>query len=273
MVVLGVVSAVLVVQSARGSHFAPATPITGDENGPVNELVWVSIDDPALSKSLTDALRAHGAANERVLECFDASLRGEYAGLELVAKRFGGGFRSTEAEYEPMRRALRAWPIANRPPFAREWTQPEWERWIDGASRTELLSLPQDVTHSPVRSIDLRTIEARVVPEFTGQSLRELEASLRELAKREGISVAGDARMIQATGRFIYTDPTDNSPRNPEMLVVTLRGRSLDDRDFVAAYLFAKRGQSDWFPFRIAALSSSANDAPENRAPPFVPAF
>jgi hypothetical protein len=65
----------------------------------------------------------------------------------------------------------------------------------------------------------------------------------------------------------------DNSPRNPEMLVVTLRGRSLDDRDFVAAYLFAKRGQSDWFPFRIAALSSSANDAPENRAPPFVPAF
>jgi hypothetical protein len=228
---------------------------------------------PEWLPAIDDVLRPHGASDDRVLDFFAASLQGDYAALESVAKRFGGGFRSTVEEYEPMRRTLRAWPTSSRPEFAREWSQREWERWVDAAPRTELLSLPHDETHSPVRSIDLRTISATVIPEFNAQSLRDMESSLRDLAKREGLTLPADARMTQAMGRFVYTDPTDATPRNPEMLVVTLRGRSLDDRDFVAAYLFAKRGQGGWFPFRVAAFSSTAEEDQQNPSFPFVPAF
>lgn len=237
---------------------------------------------PGVAASLAPALReqfsglagapAPHEASERALALISGSIPEDFSALEALMRRLGGSYAAKDSDWELTRRWWRAVPRSNRPEFAVEMSDWEWENWIDRAGPADLMRLPDD-TRAAVRVIDTERIRSATFDALDPSARESIDAILREIARESGFSTAERARIVGYQGRFRYRPP-DLEEAKPTMFVaVFVPGMTIDDRDFVAAYIFAFWDGKGWFPYFVKSLSQHRETTPIRRRIPFIPAF
>jgi hypothetical protein len=211
-------------------------------------------------------------ASERVITTISGSLPEDFAALESLMRTLGGDYAASDETFNNSRRWWRSVPKANRPEFAAEMSDSEWEQWVNRASKGDLLSLPDD-TRAPVREIDLANLAAEKFDTLDQASVASIDATIREIAKERGFSDPERANIVGFQGRLRYRPPDEGEPQPSPIVVVYVSGLTTDDRDFVAAYIFGFREPTGWFPYFVRSLSQHRETTPPMRRIPFVPAF